>query len=48
MKQDLQWWRRLWREFDGESAVLDEKWTNAERFSQLMGLGYFNMVIIFL
>ena len=24
------------------------EWTNAERFAQLMGLGYFNMVIIFL
>ena len=31
MKQDLQWWRRLWREFDGVSAVLDEEWSNAER-----------------
>eukprot|EP00966_Prymnesium_polylepis_P327389 7383271-Prymnesium_polylepis.2 len=24
------------------------EWTNAERFAQLMALGYFNMVIIFL
>jgi len=31
MKQDLQWWRRLWREFDGVSAVLDEEWSSAER-----------------